>query len=193
MIPDDPFVLAGTGPRSLRAADRAIQVDAMERCETRILQRQDEHGDRLVVMSGMAEGWDELIAMTALRLGVHLWCAIPNRGYGAYYWQRQSVTGMPRLPAFGAIVGRASRVTYVLEDVYGLRGVRLPTGEHSNFVRNRFMVTGHGEFTGGDDFAVWGPESKGTAHCVREIKRAGKWRDDMVLSPGVAGGDQRAA
>jgi hypothetical protein len=33
------------------------------------------------------------------------------------------------------------------------------------------------------DFVVWNPESRGTAHCVAAIKRAGKWRDDMVLSP----------
>ena len=36
------------------------------------------------------------------------------------------------------------------------------------------------------DFAVWNPTTKGTAHCVDAIRRAGKWRDDMVLSPPLA-------
>lgn len=36
------------------------------------------------------------------------------------------------------------------------------------------------------DFAVRYPTSMGTAHCVDAIRRAGKWRDDMVLSPLLA-------
>lgn len=176
------FVFAGTGSRSLRTAPREVLVDAMERCTVRIRIRQEQHGDRLVVMSGMAEGWDECVALAALRLGVRLWCAIPNRGYGAHYWGRNSVLGFDRLEAFLGIMSQAWRVTHVMEDVYSQQGIYLD-GEHSNFVRNRFMVDGGGDFPGADDFGVWGPESRGTAHCVTAIKRAGKWRDDMVLSP----------
>lgn len=170
------FVLAGTGSRSLRTADRAVQVDAMERCAARIAQRILEHDKDLVVMSGMAEGWDELIARTALKLGVRLWCAIPNKGYIGHYWGRASLLERDRMAEAREILGQAWKVTYVMESVHDTKALK-HEGLHANFWRNLFMIEQ------ADDFAVWNPTSKGTAHCVREIKKAGKWKDDMILSP----------
>ena len=154
----------------------------MRRCEARVVERQAQHGNRLVVMSGLAEGWDELMARVAIRLGVRLWCAVPNRGYGAYYWGRESLTGVDRSADFESIRAAAERVTHVMEDIHGTRELKW-RGKHANFWRNDFMVTGGGDFAGADDFAVWNPTSRGTAHCVDAIRRAGKWRDDMVLAP----------
>lgn len=171
------FVLAGTGSRSLRAAQREVQVEAMRRCTAAIEERHTLHGGRLVVMSGLAEGWDELIALTALRLGVRLWAAIPNRGYGAHYWGRNSVTGVPRLMAFREIVSQAWKVTHVMEDIHQRR-LRLDDGTHANFVRNDYLVEQ------ADEFLVWDPSSRGTAHCVAAIKRVGT--PFTVLSDGMA-------
>lgn len=170
------FVVAGTGSRSLRTADRDVQIDAMSRCEARIGLLLDSHGSRMVVMTGMAEGWDELVARVALRLGVRLWAAIPNRGYLDYYWRRASLLERDRSAEAAEILAQAERVTYVAEEVYGRSELKWD-GLHANFWRNRFMVEQ------ADEFVVWNPTSTGTAHCVEEIRKAGKWRDDMVLGP----------
>lgn len=110
-------------------------------------------------MSGMAEGFDELLARSALDLGIPLWAAVPNRGYGRYYWGEHSLFGRDRLAEFDAILEQAKWVTYVCQTLY-------EGGLHSNLVRNRWMV----EHT--DEFMV-GPGGKGTADCLRRIGEAG--------------------
>lgn len=177
MSPD--FVLAGTGSRSLRVADRATQIAAMDLVTERIAARVVEHDERLVVMSGGAEGFDELLARVAIRQGVRLWLALPNKGYAKHYWGRASLLGRDRTAEFEQILGSAWKVTYVMEQVHGTSALKLD-GLHANFWRNQFMADN------ANDFVVWNPESTGTAHCVTAIKRAGKWRDDMVLAPVAA-------
>lgn len=174
--PGGMWVLAGTGSRSLRTAPREVQVDAMERCTEAVARRVLEHGDRLVVMSGAAEGFDELLARVAIRLRVRLHLALPNRGYAAYYWGRASLLERDRSAEFTQIARYAEQITYVMEDVHGTRELK-KDGLHANFWRNLFMVQT------ADDFLVWNLTSKGTAHCVEAIKKAGKWHDDMILSP----------
>lgn len=173
---DHPYVVAGTGSRSLLTAPAEVRMAARNVVSTKLKALRREHGDRLVIMSGGAEGWDELVAVTALSLGLPLWLALPNRGYGAYYWGRSSLTGQDRVPAFVKLVEQAWRVTYVMEDVHGVRGLYLD-GVHSNFVRNDFMAET------ADRFWVWNPQSKGTAHCLDAIKQAGKPYE--VLSEGL--------
>ncbi len=184
------FVLAGTGSRSLRTAPREVQVDAMELACARIAERVLEHGDRLVVMSGGAEGWDECLARAAIRLQVRLWLALPNRGYVAHYWGRASALKRDRLAEFAEIEAAAWKITHVMEEVHRTTQLK-KDGKHANFWRNDFMVIGDPsggfDFDGADDFAVLGPvkPDSGTDHCVKAIKAAGKWRDDMILSPEI--------
>ncbi|GIF17248.1 macro domain-containing protein [Actinoplanes teichomyceticus] len=173
------FVLAGTGSRSLRTAPRHVQVEAMDRCMDAVARRLSKHGSRLVVMSGAAEGWDELLARVAIRLGIRLWLALPNKGYAQYYWGKASVLERNRLPEFAEIAAAAWKATYVMEQIHGTTALKVD-GLHANFWRNQFMVDN------ADDFVVWDPASRGTAHCVAAIRKAGKWRDDMVIGPGAA-------
>jgi hypothetical protein len=172
-----PHVLAGTGSRQLQAVDNAAKKVAAELVTNEVIQRRDRYGDRLVVMSGMAEGFDKLLALTALRTGVKLWCAIPNRGYGAYYWgPAQSLTGTDQRAQFTAIVARAWRVTYVMEDVHRTQGLYL-NGKHSNFIRNDYMVAQ------ADEFLVWDPGSRGTQQCFATIRAAGR-QYTLLSAPG---------
>lgn len=157
---DDEFVLAGTGSRSLLTSSPEIRHRAVARTEMALSFRQHQHGARLIVMSGMAEGFDHLLAVTALRLGIDLWCVIPHRGYGDYYWRRNSLTGRDMFAEFCRIRDTAIRVTYAAESLY-------VNGRHSNFVRNDQMIEA------ADEFLVWNPSSKGTAHCLAGIQRAG--------------------
>ena len=160
------YVVAGTGSRSLEIADPALPDLAAREIHRALRLLHFQHRDRLVVMSGCAEGFDYLLAWMALRLKMRLWCAVPNRGYGAHYWGRSSLTGRNRLAEFEGILARAWRVTHVMEDIHQARGLYLD-GVHANFVRNTWMV---GQ---ADEFLVWDPTSKGTAHCLGKIRGAG--------------------
>jgi predicted Rossmann-fold nucleotide-binding protein len=170
------FVLAGTGSRSLRTAPREVQVAAMDLCMERVAQRIVEHGSRLVVMSGGAEGLDELLARVAIRLGVRLHLVLPSKSYASHYWGRKSVLGRDRLAEFAEIVAAAWKTTCVAEQILHTTSLYVD-GLHINFHRNLIMT----EWA--DDFVVWDPSSRGTSHCVSTIRAAGKWRDDMVLGP----------
>ena len=155
-------ILAGTGSRSLETAESDIK-DAVKRFVIGRLsaEKTRTNGD-LMVMSGMAEGFDALLARSALALGIPLWCAIPNKGYGAYYWGRNSITGKDRLNQFHEIVSKAGKVVYVMEDIHRKRGLYLD-GQHSNFVRNDYMIAI------ADDFLIWNPKSSGTKQCYAKI------------------------
>jgi hypothetical protein len=76
------------------------------------------------------------------------------------------VTGRNRLAEFEAILASAWRITYVMEEALGVPVVHV-NDRRSNFARNTWMV---GK---ADEFVVWDPSSRGTAHCLAEIRRAG--------------------
>lgn len=156
------MMIAGTGSRSLRNEDN------LRRCEV-----WDEIVDLLVdkkpdmVMSGMAEGFDEMLARVALDLRIPLWCAIPNQGYGQHYWGLKSLSGDNRWPDFLDILEKAKKITYVMEEVHHSEALYY-RGRHSNFWRNDFMVEK------ADEFLVYNPESRGTKQCFGSILTAGK-------------------
>src|SRR5690606_37267020 len=113
--------------------------------------------------------FDKALAKAALDLGIRLWCCVPTRSYGAYYWGRNSLTGQPCYNEFKEITDSAERVEYTTEH-YGFNDRSLygniATGEnskfrgrglsHMNFIRNSRMV----ELA--DEFVVWDPSSSGT-------------------------------
>lgn len=168
------YVVAGTGSRSLQVAPVEVKRAAANLTADALAGLVEAHGDRLVVMSGMAEGFDACLAYTALRAGVRLWAAVPNKGFGGHYWGRNSLTGRDRLAEFVGILAAAERVTFVMEEIHGTTRLHLD-GVHANFVRNSWMVNGGPDgFAGADEFVVWDPTSRGTAHCLAEIRRAGK-------------------
>lgn len=148
-------VLAGTGPRSCRPTPELVRrLDA-------IVEARAEVGG-LVIISGMAEGFDELLARRAIALGVPFIAAVPNRGYGAYYWSAaHSRDGKDRLDEFNELLAAAAEVCYVCRGVYEGR-------LHSNFVRNQWMVD-HS-----DELVVRRESGKGggTADCFRRATEA---------------------
>lgn len=174
----------GTGSRS------AIQVEfdpprIYKKLEERVLRLKaqcEEQGDNLVLISGMAEGWDEMIAMCGLRNEIPYVCVIPTRNYIGYYWGRKSLTGKNRIPVAEHILGSAFDILY-LDDIYGKpafmqRGQlgNKITGfsylvdgkwENSNMWRNQVMVDM------ADLALVYEPRSAGTKDCVARLKRAG--------------------
>ena len=150
--------IMGTGSRSMVThKDRATIYSGLEK---KILQLADKHGD-IVLISGVAEGWDEAIAKVGMRNGIPYICCVPNKGYGDYYWRRNSLLGVNRINTFNELCEKAHEVVYVCDSLY-------VNGVHSNFVRNEHMVNMC------DGALVYEPTSRGTAHAVKLLKEAGK-------------------
>lgn len=149
------FVVAGTGSRFY---DPAVDQETARRLDSEMAKSLEKHPD-LVVMSGGAQGWDQELTEVADHLGIPYVLCIPNKGYGAYYWQDD--------PEWKYMLEHAAAVEYTIEDVHGLTGI-YKDGKHSNFVRNDRMV----ELA--NAFWIFDGGSPGTAQCVRSIRVAGK-------------------
>jgi hypothetical protein len=176
---DGLFVVAGTGSRTLQTADSATKWAVWDATWTLLEPLAAEHGDRLVLMTGMAEGFDHLLAKLGFRHGVAVWAAVPNSGYGRHYWGRESQTGQDQFAEFEDILRRCWRVTHVMEDVHGVSG-RYLNGRHSNAVRNTWMVEQ------ADRFLVWNPTTRGTAGCLKEITAARVLWDEVTTNTATA-------
>lgn len=161
------FIVAGTGSRSVQVASAEGKAQLMNWLRDRLTRAKDKYGDSLVIMSGMAEGFDKALAVVALQLDIKLWCVVPSEGYGEYYWGRTSVTGRNMLAQFNDIISKAWRVTYVMPDPRGSEKYGKKFGS-ANFDRNDFMVRQ------GNAFLVYDPSSRGTEHCFAGIKASGK-------------------
>jgi hypothetical protein len=164
---DLPFIVALSGAGGLKIASQDIKDRAVTATTDRLLALKAIHGDNLRVMSGMSEGYDELGAMLAIKLEIKLILAIPNKGYGAYYWGRKSLTSTDRMNHFNGIIARADKVVYVMEEIHNTRDLYL-NGRHANFIRNDYMVAQ------ANHFLVWDPSSSGTRDCLATIVKSGK-------------------
>jgi len=122
----------------------------------------------LMVLSGMAEGWDELVARRCIALGIHFTAVLPHPGYGDYYWSAErSLSGRDRRAELKELLGAADEVKFVCSGVYGyIDGQRA----HSNFVRNHWMVERADELVAHREPGL----SRGTDDCLRRAQDAGK-------------------
>lgn len=161
------FIVAGTGTRSLQTINPTMKLIVKFIVMSELRRLKAKYGNRLVIMSGMAEGFDKLLALCAIELDIRLICAVPNKGYANYYWRDHSLTGKNMLSEFSDIIAKAEKVVYVMEDVHKTNRLYL-NGRHSNFIRNDYMVEqGHA-------FLVWDPSTSGTRDCFASIKRTNK-------------------
>jgi hypothetical protein len=163
------LIIAGTGSKELQSLPQHNRIAVRNRLRDKLTDYDDEEFEeyKLVIMSGMAEGFDKALALTAIELGMDLICVIPNKGYGEYYWGKHSLTGENQMVVFESILAVAKEVVYVMEDVHHRTGIYL-NGVHSNFLRNDYMVQR------ADRFLVWDPTTPGTKHCFAGIQKAHK-------------------
>lgn len=148
------YIIAGTGSRKL-VLDKEKYLEMADKISVLLVEAKAEHGDNLLVISGMAEGFDEVLAGSALLEGVSLLAAIPNHGYGDYYWKRNSLMGLDRTVPFTILTDYARStggVHYVCNNIY-------ENGKHSNFIRNEWMADR------ANIVWVYNPTSRGTKHC----------------------------
>lgn len=105
-------------------------------------------GDRAPekIISGMAQGWDTAVALSAIRLGIPLVCAIPFEGFQSR-WPTQAQG------RFKTILDSASQVHVVCEGKYAPWKMQK---------RNEWMVDNSDEI-----LALWdGVSEGGTKNCI---------------------------
>ncbi len=170
-------IIMGTGSRSMVTDPNAKAIYKI--LEDYVLGIAERHGGVLLI-SGMAEGWDEAIAKVGMRNNIPYHVYIPTQNYGEYYWRDHSVTSTNRIEMFNQLVDGAQRVTF-LEEVYGPytmtnQGPKYlvdSDGEtniwlHANFARNAVMVQNS------EIALVYNPQSPGTRDAVARLRRARK-------------------
>lgn len=165
------ITICGTGSRDLVVAAPEVRKDVYDW----VVSWLDElaASDEVLVISGMAEGFDECLAVAASRMGLRWEAALPNPTYGSHYWGRASRTGRDRSAAFAGLLGSAAARHYVSQSVY----VYLPDGRrvHSNFTRNSWMIERS------DVVLAYATGSAGTRHGVEEALRLER---DLQVYPG---------
>lgn len=152
------FYVMGTGSRSMVVAANRLHI--YHHLRSHVLRLRDQHPD-LVLISGMAEGWDEAIAKVGMRENIPFHAYVPNPGYGTYYWRDHSLTGCNRATQFDELLAAASKVVYVAQTLY-------VGNVHANFVRNQAMVDAC------NLALVYQASSSGTADAVRRLTAANK-------------------
>ena len=154
------FVIAGTGSRELildvekRRKVRDYLVDLLTQAKVK-------HGENLVVISGMAEGFDEALARAAIQAGVPFIAAIPNPGYLDYYWGKKSLLKVNRFKSANEVLSHALGVINVCPTLYGVTHNFMGG---ANFDRNEWMAD-HANIVW-----VYNPTTKGTAQCYKYCK-----------------------
>jgi len=141
-------MIAGTGSRSL-VKNQALMAAMIELLARKIISDRVDY-----VISGMAEGFDEALAKAAILTRTDWLAAIPNAGYGQYYWGQTSQTGKNRMLEFEELVNQSTDTQYICDGIYS-------KGRHSNFIRNEWMMDSANK--------VWAfnPTSRGTAHAYK--------------------------
>lgn len=155
------FYIAGTGSREL-ILDKDKRREVRDYLADLLAKAKVKHGDRLIVISGMAEGFDEALARAAIMADVTFIAAIPNKGYIDYYWGKKSMLGRNRMAEAQEILSKAGEIVHVCDGIYG------PDGRHANFHRNEWMVD-HADIVW-----VYNPTTRGTAQCYAYCKKVGK-------------------
>jgi len=150
---DNPFYIMGTGSRSMVNHPHAKQIYEGLRD---FLVEAYARNSNIILISGLAEGWDEAVAKVGMRECIPYIAAIPNSGYGEYYWARKSQTGHNRISVFNELVASAQEVVYVCDTLY-------VNGVHSNFIRNSWMVDRANEAV------VYMAHSSGTRDAVAKL------------------------
>jgi len=145
------YYLAGSGSRSF---DPKVHLSAVEASTDLVRERLYEYGSELILVTGMAKGWDRWIADLAIDHSIPYVACVPSLGYGQYYWKDE-------YDAYERYLRLAKEVRYT-----SLKGLYIG-GVHVNFLRNQEMVDL------ADEFIVFDAGSSGTRDCVRRIRQKG--------------------
>lgn len=104
------------------------------------------------VIVGMAQGWDQAVAVAAIRLGIRLVAVIPHKGHGDNW----------------PIEARA-RYNVILTNAQEVVRLNVDYSKKALLDRNIWMID-HGQYC----LALWDGSEGGTGHCVQHSKKRKK-------------------
>lgn len=165
------FVIAGTGTRQLIKEPKEYRHKVLGYLVQLLEGAKAKHGaENVLVISGMAEGFDEALAHAAVIAGVPFTAAVPNKGYLEYYWGKNSQLGSSRLGHGLELLNKAAEVHYVCKSPAS----QMPKYKNAdgsdkwgtaNLERNEWMVDR------ADVIWAYNPNnSSGTNHCIAYAK-----------------------
>lgn len=105
------------------------------------------------VISGMAMGWDQALALASVRLNIPLICAIPFKGQ-----ERQWSSSVQKF--YNKLLDKASEVVYVSPSGYSSKKMQ---------IRNEWMVDNCNVI-----LAMWDGSPGGTGNCIKYAKSKNK-------------------
>lgn len=164
------FTISGTGSREL-VQDESKFAQVLEYLTDLLAKARAKHGEKLLVISGMAEGFDEALAKAAMANGISLLAAVPNRGYSKYYWKDHSLTDMNRFADFQELAEYANSTGGVVYTCGCVKSQPAKCGHWDgriyNFQRNNWMVDQ------ADIVWVYNPTTRGTAQAYKYARDKG--------------------
>jgi hypothetical protein len=166
------MIISGTGPRKLISASKEYRHHISESITAHL-----KNLVRTEVLSGGQEGFDEALSFIAMRCELPLHLAIPNRGFGQYYWEKNSLLKLNRIRRFREMIEYAENtgsVTYVMEDCHKTNELYLD-GVHSNYIRNQYLISS------ADFFLVNDPSVRSVGDFVRRLDLADKPYEEIIV------------
>lgn len=158
--------LSGTGTRQIAAWSPDDQREVLD-ITIQAIEPWVE-ADDVTLVSGFAQGFDTVIILAAMELDLPYIGCIPNRGYGRYYWGKNSVTGKDAYTQYLEYLDGAVEIEYTNE-FYGTNSLYYQ-GKHMNFWRNQRLVDR------GDGLLAWAESKKeadgGTKDCIQRAVNA---------------------
>jgi len=124
-------VYAGSGSRSLK-----LDQEMFNKVFTRLVEMIRQSKPSMLI-TGMAEGFDEVLALAAMATQTPLKAMIPFKGFGNHYWGKKTVSGQSRLTEYKQILAYAQStggVEYICSDWNG------PDGRSAMIHRNEAMA-----------------------------------------------------
>lgn len=164
------YRIAGTGSREL-VQDQGKFAQVLAYLTDLLAKAKAKHGENLLVISGIAEGFDEALAKAAMANNISLLAAIPNRGYSKYYWMNHSLTDLNRFADFQELAAYADSTGGVVYTCGCVKNQPAKCGHWDgrvyNLQRNNWMV----ENT--DILWVYNPATKGTGQAYKYARDKG--------------------
>jgi uncharacterized phage-like protein YoqJ len=151
------YIIAATGhrPDKLGGYGSTAQAVVYQFAKYALKKHGLQHPDlnfNVTVMSGMALGWDQAVALAAISLGLPLIAAIPFVG-------QEKKWPVPAQRIYQGILQKAKEVVIVSEGGYE---------EWKMLARNEYMVDRANLM-----LALWSGEPGGTANCIKSAKQVG--------------------
>lgn len=148
------MIISGTGPRNLIIKPERWR-EVSDRLENLLIDLKPE-----LVVSGGAEGFDELLAWAAWSKGIPYILYIPYPGFAETYWKRRSVTGFDRSEDFKEMLNLAQGVRYLYT------GPK-QGGVYTTHLRNNDLIDAS------DLMIVCDSDTPGTTNTFNKIKEQG--------------------